>query len=248
MGRGGSDYSATYLGALLKADEIWFFTDVDGLMTADPEVISNARVIPSSSYAEIAEMAHFGARVVHPRAMEPLMKQGIPLRIRSVDHLGVTGTYIFANTAPTDHRIHAVTHVRGIVVHGPTQSNMAEACNRVLSSFLLDEIEPTLQAQTYGSSLLVYLVPTSANRFSFDSYLQQLRNYDTGDDWRVNEVIILAVIGSLRLVDMAQVLTALAAANIQPIAFGQGQRGVFMVCITPQELNSALQTIHRLIP
>ena len=71
LGRGGSDYSASILGAALDADEVWTWTDVDGVMTADPRIVPDARVIPELSYSEVGELAYFGAKVLHPKTIPP---------------------------------------------------------------------------------------------------------------------------------------------------------------------------------
>jgi aspartate kinase len=94
LGRGGSDYTATLLGAALAADEVWMWTDVDGLMTADPKIIPSAKMLPELSYQEAAEMAIFGAKAMHPRALEPIMKENIPARIRNVFNPENPGTLI----------------------------------------------------------------------------------------------------------------------------------------------------------
>jgi len=96
LGRGGSDYTATLTGAALAADEVWIWTDVDGIMTADPKIISSARLLTELSYQEAAEMAIFGAKAMHPRALEPIMKENIPARIRNVFNSKNPGTKISA--------------------------------------------------------------------------------------------------------------------------------------------------------
>ena len=83
LGRGGSDYTATTVGACIGADEIWLMSEVDGLLTADPSIVADARVLPVVSYVEAMEMAMFGAKQIHPRTFEPLLGSGIPMRVRS---------------------------------------------------------------------------------------------------------------------------------------------------------------------
>jgi len=79
LGRGGSDYSAALLAHCLGADEVWTWTDVDGVMTADPRIVPDARVIPVLSYSEVSELAYFGAKVLHPRTIRPVVECDIPL-------------------------------------------------------------------------------------------------------------------------------------------------------------------------
>ena len=85
-GRGGSDYSATVIGAALVASEVWIWTDVDGIMTTDPRVVPQAVPLAALSYDEAGELAHYGAKVIHPRAIQPLMPHAIPLRIKNTFH------------------------------------------------------------------------------------------------------------------------------------------------------------------
>lgn len=96
FGRGGSDYTATIIASCIKADEVWLMSDVDGLMTADPKIVKNAKVIPEVSYVEAMEMALFGAKQIHPRSFEPLLTKKIPLRIRSTFNVNNPGTLVTA--------------------------------------------------------------------------------------------------------------------------------------------------------
>ncbi|MBM3898228.1 MAG: aspartate kinase [Thaumarchaeota archaeon] len=94
IGRGGSDYSATIIGSCINADEVWIWTDVDGLMTADPKIVKNCRLIPQISYAEAAEMVILGAKAMHPRALEPATEKSIPIRIKNTFNPTANGTLI----------------------------------------------------------------------------------------------------------------------------------------------------------
>ena len=94
LGRGGSDYTATILSVALSADEVWIWTDVDGIMTTDPKIVHSAKRLPQLSYGEAAEMAIFGAKAMHPSALEPVIKAHIPVRIRNVFNPENHGTLI----------------------------------------------------------------------------------------------------------------------------------------------------------
>jgi aspartate kinase len=94
LGRGGSDYTATILSVALAADEVWIWTDVDGIMTTDPKIVQSAKMLPQLSYGEAAEMAIFGAKAMHPSALEPVIEAGIPVRIRNVFNPENQGTLI----------------------------------------------------------------------------------------------------------------------------------------------------------
>ncbi|MCH7877057.1 MAG: aspartate kinase [Thaumarchaeota archaeon] len=99
FGRGGSDYSATIIGSCIKADEIWLMSDVDGLMTADPKIVKNAKLLKEVSYVEAIEMALFGAKQIHPRTFEPLLTKKIPMKIRNSFNVKNEGTLVTASTS-----------------------------------------------------------------------------------------------------------------------------------------------------
>jgi aspartate kinase len=113
IGRGGSDTSAAALGVALKAEWIDIFTDVEGIMTADPRIAENARKLPVVTYNEVCNMAYQGAKVIHPRAVEIAMQAKVPIRIRSTysDNLGTLVTSLNKQTKGTDIRERPVTGI-----------------------------------------------------------------------------------------------------------------------------------------
>jgi aspartate kinase len=128
LGRGGSDYTATLLGAALGVDEVWIWTDVDGLMTADPKITRSARTLPELSYREAAEMAIFGAKAMHPRALEPIIRENIPARIRNVFNPENPGTLISSEqtTKRTD-VVKAVALIRDVAMINVSGAGMVGA-------------------------------------------------------------------------------------------------------------------------
>jgi bifunctional aspartokinase / homoserine dehydrogenase 1 len=114
LGRGGSDYTASILGAALDALEIWIWTDVDGFFSADPKRVRDARVLPYISYSEAMELSHAGARVLHPLAVQPAMKAGIPLLIKNSFNPAVKGTRIERGMPSEIHRTLPVTGLTSI--------------------------------------------------------------------------------------------------------------------------------------
>jgi aspartate kinase len=114
LGRGGSDYSGAIVGAALDADEVAIYTDVDGVMTTDPRLTADARVIPVISYAEMGELAYFGAKVLHPRTIRPVVERQIPLRIRNTFNPTHAGTLVVDQAEPSSRAIKAVTSIKGM--------------------------------------------------------------------------------------------------------------------------------------
>ena len=114
LGRGGSDYSATTLGAALAADEIVIWTDVDGVLTADPRLVPTARLLREISYNEAAELAYFGAKVLHPKTLRPVVESEIPVWIRNSFAPENVGTRITSAGHPTEHGVRAITAIPNV--------------------------------------------------------------------------------------------------------------------------------------
>jgi aspartate kinase len=114
LGRGGSDYSATTLGGALDADEIIIWTDVDGVLTADPRLVPTARLLHEISYNEAAELAYFGAKVLHPKTLRPVVDAQIPVWIRNSFAPEKSGTRITVSGHPTEHGVRAITSIPNV--------------------------------------------------------------------------------------------------------------------------------------
>lgn len=114
LGRGGSDYSAAIFAAYVNSDEFIVWTDVDGVMTTDPRIDPRARVLPYMSYQEVGEMAFYGAKVLHPKTVQPILSRGIPVRVRNTFNPDHPGTLISQNMEPADTVIKAVTAIRSV--------------------------------------------------------------------------------------------------------------------------------------
>jgi len=127
LGRGGSDYTAALVGAALESSEIQIWTDVSGVLTADPRVVKNARTIPSLSYSEASELAYFGAKVLHPKTIQPALSRGIPVRIVNSRVPDDPGTVV-ANTAELwPGAVKSIAHKSGITVLQITSPRMLGA-------------------------------------------------------------------------------------------------------------------------
>ena len=113
LGRGGSDYSAAIVGAGLDADEVWIWSDVDGILTADPNIVPGARTLDELSYGEAADLAYFGADVLHPKTIRPLVEARIPLRILNSFHSTHPGTRIVETPGPDRQRLPAIISSTG---------------------------------------------------------------------------------------------------------------------------------------
>jgi aspartate kinase len=124
LGRGGSDYSAAVLGAALGAEEIQIWTDVDGMMTCDPRLIAAAKVIDHLSYEEAAELAYFGAKVLHPKTIAPAVDQKIPIRVLNTHNVDSAGTLITAEGPRQRNGPRAIALKKAITVVHMTSNQM----------------------------------------------------------------------------------------------------------------------------
>jgi aspartate kinase len=127
LGRGGSDYSAAVFGACLGVDEIQIWTDVDGMLTADPRIVPQPRVVPQLSFAEASELAYFGAKVLHPSTILPAVAKNIPVRILNSRRPDNTGTRITKEGRPEDGRLAAIACKRDVTVIDITSTRMLMA-------------------------------------------------------------------------------------------------------------------------
>ncbi len=116
LGRGGSDYSASVVGYSVNADEIQIWTDVDGVMTADPRIVSSARVLPQISYKEAAEMSYFGAKVLHPKTIMPAADLGIPIHIKNTFDPEQEGTLITTESPKIHQGVKTVSSITGVTL------------------------------------------------------------------------------------------------------------------------------------
>ena len=116
LGRGGSDYSATILGAAMAAEEIIIWTDVDGVLTADPRLVAEARTIPEISYREATELAYFGAKVLHPKTLRAVAEQGIPVWIRNSFSPEKSGTKITPKGRSNGGGVKALTAIKDVTL------------------------------------------------------------------------------------------------------------------------------------
>ena len=124
LGRGGSDYSAALIAAALHASELQIWTDVTGVMTCDPRICSEARTIPVLSYEEAAELAYFGAKVLHPKTIKPAVDHSIPVRVCNTFEPNETGTMILAASNETRNKIKSIAHKNNITILRITSARM----------------------------------------------------------------------------------------------------------------------------
>jgi aspartate kinase len=127
LGRGGSDYTAALIGAALQADEIQIWTDVPGVLTADPHLVANARTVPHLSFEEAAELAYFGAKVLHPKTLHPAIERDIPVRICNSRAQESGSTLVIGESRKSPQTVKAIAHKTGVTTVQVTSTRMLGA-------------------------------------------------------------------------------------------------------------------------
>lgn len=154
LGRGSSDYTATLIGAALQASEIQIWTDVDGVQTANPSLVTTTRTVPMISYEEARELAVRGARVMHPKMIGPVIENKIPIRIRNSRSPELSGTLICAGSETPDGIVKAIAHLDGTVACvGDGLSNGSIGAASVRRA--LNEVDPALTWENTSKSCLI---------------------------------------------------------------------------------------------
>lgn len=252
LGRGGSDYSATLLGAALDADEVEIWTDVPGILSADPRKVASARVIPEISYDEAQELAHFGAKVLHPRTIRPAVAQGIPVRILSTFQPTNTGTVV-RETAPS-HRIKATTALKGLTLltlDVPELEDLASAASVAFRVVHEERVE--LLAVSQASSRRRMTLILDAPDHGSEAIVRRLETALRDDDIDVtlgceDHVAVVAAVGEGAAntpASLAQLLAVLARSDVTVLNASQLSSNAAMVVVVPEEsADRAVTIVH----
>ncbi len=232
LGRGGSDYSATILGGALGADEVIIWTDVNGVLTADPRLVPGARTIPEISYREAAELAHFGAKVLHPKTLRAVTQSGIPVWIRNTFEPEHPGTKITPQGRKSSAGVKALTAIRDvslIAVGGPGIVGLPDVVGRTFSTTSNVRANVLLISQSSSQNDICFIVFSSDAKRTVDALRQQfaqdLMHQKVEHITLDPNIAIVAVVGeNMRgTVGMAgRTFSVLGRENINIIAIAQG--------------------------
>ena len=251
FGRGGSDYSATIIGSCIKADEIWLMSDVDGLMTADPKIVKNAKLLKEVSYTEAIEMALFGAKQIHPRTFEPLLTKKIPMKIRSSLMTNNEGTLVTASPSTSvKNTVKCVSNIRnnGLIDIQNGQIGTPGTAAKIFATLAKAEINVMMISQNPSESSITIVVKNT----DLDKAVSILEMDLLGKTIKKLEVTtgvsIIALIGSgMRgTVGVAsKVFTAIEKnkINVSMITQGSSELNLALV-VKNSDTNTAVRAIH----
>jgi aspartate kinase len=256
LGRGGSDYSAAVFAAALGAAECRIYTDVSGVMSADPRIVPDARPLAAISYAEAAELSYFGAKVIHPRTVLPAVEAGIPVRILNTFAPEDPGTTITATTARDHTVVKATTSLGGlglVTVQGAGMSGVPGFAARVFDTTAAEKISVLMISQASSENSICLVVPKdsikrleSALRKMFS---QELARHDVEKVAIEAPVAIVSAVGEgMRGTPgvAARLFGALGRAKVNVIAIAQGSSELnISLVVSEKDREGAVRAIHQ---
>jgi len=253
LGRSGSDYTATIIAACVDADEVWLWTDVNGLMTADPNIVKEAKVLKEVSFAEAIELSLFGAKYMHPRALEPVMDTKIPIRIRNAFNLSNEGTIISKNTSKSSQKIVksivAIRNTALIDVSGGGMVGAPGTAAKIFDALARKSVNIMMISQSPSESSISMVVKkddldtaiTTLDMTLLDKVIKNVR---------VNEdVAVIAVVGSgMRGIKgvAAKVFSSVSKSNINVIMIAQGSSELNLAfVVNNSDCEKAVKSLHQ---
>jgi aspartate kinase len=255
LGRGGSDFSAAVLGQALAADEVWIWTDVDGVMTADPRLVPNAKVIPVLSYGEVGELAYFGAAVLHPRTIRPLVDERIPLWIKNTFNPDCEGTRIEAEACPVAGTVKAVTDIRGlsmVTVEGRGMLGVPGIAARTFEAVARCKANVLMISQASSEQSICFVIPADVvpcvRRELEEEFALELSRCEIDRVGCLEGVGIVTALGAgMRGVAgvAGRLFTGLARYGVNIIAIAQGSSECSVsIVVAEGDVENAVHAIH----
>jgi bifunctional aspartokinase / homoserine dehydrogenase 1 len=255
LGRGGSDFTASIYGAALSADEIEIWTDVDGVMTADPRKVEKAFTLPRMTYAEAMEMSHFGAKVIHPPTMQPALDHSIPLRIKNTFNPSFPGTLITGNESQTTFAIKGISSIDEIAIlrmQGSGMVGVSGIGRRVFGALASRNINVFLTSQASSEySLCMAVLPHQAQLAKEaieDEFRHEIRDRYIEPVSIESGLSTVAVVGeNMRNTPgiAARLFQALGKNGVNVVAIAQGSSELNISTVVPKaDESKALNALH----
>jgi len=259
LGRGGSDFTASILGVVLNADDVWIWTDVDGVMSADPRLVSNARTIPELSYREIAELAYYGAKVVHPKTMRPVIDAGIGIRVCNTFNPSHPGTRLIPDLQNGKNgKIKAVTAIHNqslITIEGRGMLGVPGVAARTFGAVAATGTSVPLITQASSEQSICFAVPVNVKEIVLEAleneFVNEIRRRDIDKVWATSEVVIVTLVGAgMRYTPgiAGSIFGNLGFHNVNVIAIAQGSSEVSIsLVVNVCDAEKAVKSLHELI-
>jgi len=244
LGRGGSDLTATFIGAALRAEEVQTWKDVDGILTTDPRIVKEARTVPVATYDEVAELAYFGAQVLHPRSMQPCLQTGTPVRVKNSYNIEAPGSIIVtSHDKPTD-PVRAITTKKSVTLIDIVSTRMLGQYGflaKVFESFAAHSISVDVVA-TSEVSVSLTVDSKKADLAALRHDLEKVANIDIRKDKAI-VTIICDVRRSSEILAATFDVLAREKINVQMISQGASKVNISMICDS-SEAERVVQLLH----
>jgi aspartate kinase len=256
LGRGGSDYTAAILGDCLDAQEVWTWTDVDGVMTADPRIVPDARVIPELSFSEVSELAYFGAKVLHPKTLRPIIERDIPLWVKNTFNPTFPGTKITRSASSVEGKVTAISTIRNlsmITVEGRGMMGVPGIAARTFAAVARQGASVLMISQASSEQSICFVIPTPAAQSVIESVESEmeleLSRRDIDRVWEQDNIVIVTAVGAgLRHTPgiAGRIFSALGKVEINVIAIAQGSSEYSIsIVVTERDADHAMRQIHQ---
>lgn len=255
LGRGGSDYTAAILGAVLTADAIEIWTDVNGVLTADPRRVKKAFTLPAMTYREAMEMSHFGAKVIYPPTIQPALAKGIPLVIKNTFNPAFPGTVISKQADPGDHPVKGISSINQIsllTLQGSGLFGVPGIAARLFNALAQAGVNVVLITQGSSESSITFAVSpgqaTAAKKAAEKEFVYELRSGLVEPLKIENDLSVVAIVGEgMRYLPgiSGRLFSALGKNGINVIAIAQGSSELnISVAVPAADETKALNAIH----
>ncbi len=242
LGRGGSDYSAALIGAALRAREIQIWTDVSGVLTTDPRIVPEARTLPKLSYEEAAELAYFGAKVLHPKTIKPAVDYSIPVRVCNSHKPEELGTMILAETDISENRLKSIAYKNNITILRITSARMLGSYGFMSALFQVFERYRTVIDVISTSE--VSLALTIDNTDSLESIVTELKRLGDVEIEENNAVICIVGEGLRATPGLAsKIFSTIKDVNISLISHGASSVNLTFV-VKENEVSNVIKSLH----
>jgi aspartokinase/homoserine dehydrogenase 1 len=258
LGRGGSDFSAALLGVALDAREVWIWTDVDGVMTADPRIVPAAQTLPEITFREISELAYYGAKVLHPKTIRPVVERNIALWVKNTFNPSKAGTRVVSDDTEPHGTIRAVTAIRGqtmLTVEGRGMLGVPGVAARTFGAVARTHTSVSLISQASSEQSICFIVPSPAASLVMDAlsdeFRRELEQQNIDRIWALEKVVIITVVGAgMRHTPgiAGQIFSSLGKSRINVVAIAQGSSECSVsLIVDAQDAENAVREIHKLI-
>jgi aspartate kinase len=243
LGRGGSDYSAALVGAALRAREIQIWTDVTGVLTTDPRLVPEAYTLPVLSYEEAAELAYFGAKVLHPKTIQPAVDFSIPVRVCNSHQPAEKDKMILSESAETENKIKSIAYKKGITILRITSARMLGSYGFMSALFQVFERHRTVIDVISTSE--VSLALTIDNTASLENVVRDLERLGKVETEVGNAVVCVVGEGLRESVGLAaKLFSTISDINISLISHGASGVNVTFV-VKEESLNEVIKRLHK---